>query len=158
MYFQKFEIQFKEILQKQINKLNENPDKEYYISQWDIVNFVNMARETISVFEQNDDIINSLLQLLESATVDGLLANNDIIDIGAKRTKRSVKRQTSGLNRDYIETSLGLFESILKSKNETIVRMEKLKLTEKVHTFAQQLCKNRLLLAESFGNLIFFIN
>lgn len=160
MYFQKFEIQFKDILQKQINKLNESPDWEYYISPDDIVNFVNMARETISIFEQNDDIITSLLQLLESA--DDLLPtiNGGLADGGefAKRTKRSIsirKRQTSNgpSNRDYFETTLGLFESFLKSKNETTVKMEKFKLTEKVHKFAQQLCKNRMLVAESFGKI-----
>ena len=72
-----------------------------------------------------------------------------------KRKKRSIYSNSminENTNTDYITTSLSLFDDILfKSKNETLVKSEKLRLTKQIQSFSKSLCDLETFSSQSFS-------
>lgn len=104
----------------------------------DVINFVNHARQTLSVFGKNNDVhIQQLLVLLNRLSSD------------ENRQKRSVITNVSDSKIDAnvvlkaMDSQLELYETLLKSDDKTIVRNAKTNVTKTVHDAMIQLCKNK---------------
>lgn len=116
------------------------------------MNFVNHARQTLSVFgDPNEQIVQQLFNLLD-------LLGTDEDDDGRRRRKRSVITSTfttsesSGSHGyDEIQTMLDLTETLLKSSNESVVRQAKTNLVQKVHQSMMKMCRRESSSPKTFG-------
>lgn len=137
---------------ERLQSLLSNPLSESVnVPSTEVVNFVNHARQTLSVFgEANEQVIGKLLKLLD------LLQTEEDDGGRRRRRKRSVITTTtsdsSGTHgHDEIQTMLDLSESLLRSSNQSVVQQAKSNLVQKVHQSMMKMCRKEPTSPKSFG-------
>lgn len=124
------------------------PD-DVYVSAASVVEFVDLARQSLAVTKGAGDdaaILNDLLALFE------LVGNMDADGGRRKRRKRSVDdaRSKRAAQIDVIHAALNLTGDLLASGGANVQQI-KLNLTQQVHKFMLSLCKKESFAPKSYG-------
>lgn len=144
---------------KRLHLLITQPSNESVIvSPTEVVNFVNHARQTLSVFgEANEQVIEKLFKLLdqlgkdEEHVVVGELGRRKRSVITTTFTTSELASSSSSHGFDEIQTMLDLSETLLRSSNESVVRQAKTNLVQKVHQSMLKMCRKESFSPKSFG-------
>lgn len=123
--------------------MSEPTNSTYFVSQRDILNFVRLSNQIVTIFTDTDGIVENLLELLEKASSGDQTKRT--------RRRRQVSSTTNTVNSNTILTRIDLIESLINSTNGTTSKKNKMAMLHKVHTFMQQLCTQDTFSAKSFG-------
>lgn len=140
--FLRLQANVKETIQNEIKKLLEPANSMYFLSQADVLNFVRLSNQLISIFSNTDETVEKLLQLLEKANDDQY--NMVVVQPQVKKTERRRRQAFSSIgsseNIDHTDQMLISMEKLINSENETVSKNNKMAMIEKVHILMQQLC------------------
>lgn len=143
-----------QIIQNEIERLKSKSSTQYFVSPEKMINFVQLAKQTISIIGNHENVIRDLLEFLQSESLTLDERSNKILS--NLRSKRSlakgnnlmVKRDTEG---DVMKLSLEMAGLLLNSKNETIVYEEKQRLLLVVNKYVGKICRNAKVTSKIFG-------
>lgn len=128
-----------ELINSEIESIKNNQETQtYYIPALQIIYFVQQTQRIITLLKPENDyeMTQELLKLFDAA-----IGNRNTLNARPKRNLDDPSLRSIPIDSNHIMVVLELTENLLQSSNNaTVIKMQQMKLIERIHQYLMQWC------------------